>query len=292
MDLAFSIIAGLTRILERLEPKPRLLLILVAMLLVVLLGLLEYLSGYELSFSVFYLIPVALMSRYGRRTDGAAMSVVSAATWLVVDLASGHEYSHHLIPYWNALVRLVFYLAVSTSLVSLRYSMESLKEMSVIDPLTGAMNVRGFRERAQTEIDRATRYGHAITIAYFDVDDFKAINDDLGHSIGDEVLTRIAELSLLKIRKTDTLGRLGGDEFAILLPQTESEAAEVVLNRIRENVSEEMRVRGCPVTLSGGAVTFKAPPISVDEMIRKADDLMYDAKRSGKDTLTFATCSG
>ena len=165
--------------------------------------------------------------------------------------------------------------------------MESLEDMSKTDSLTGAANVRGFRERAQGEIDRSLRYGHAITLAYLDVDDFKAINDKFGHSMGDEVLTRIAELTLLKIRKTDVLGRLGGDEFAILFPQTESESAEVVLNRIRESLSEEMRVRGWTVTVSGGAVTFKAPPGSVDEMIKKADDLMYEAKNGGKKQLGF-----
>jgi diguanylate cyclase (GGDEF)-like protein len=170
--------------------------------------------------------------------------------------------------------------------------MESLEEMSKTDPLTGAGNLRAFFERAQVEIDRSLRYGHVITIAYLDVDDFKAINDKLGHTVGDEVLTRIAELTFMKIRKTDTLGRLGGDEFAILVPQTEPEVAEVVLNRIREGLFEEMGGRGWTVTFSWGAVTFKAPPSSVDEMIRRADDLIDEAKRRGKNTWVFATFPG
>jgi diguanylate cyclase (GGDEF)-like protein len=279
----------LSRILEWLDHESKGFLILVAILLDVLIGLLDHFSGYEISFSIFYLIPVFLVSRCKGRTEGVVICCVCAGTWLAADLGAGHEYSQYWIPYWNALVRLGFFLAVCLSLVSMRCSMESLEEHSRTDPLTGAANLRGFTERAQVEIDRSLRYGHPITVAYLDVDDFKAINDNFGHSIGDEVLTRIAELTLRKIRKTDILGRLGGDEFAILFPQTEPESAKVVLKRIRENLSEEMRIRGWTVTFSGGAATFKAPPSSVDEMIKKADDLMYEAKRRGKNNWVFGT---
>jgi diguanylate cyclase (GGDEF)-like protein len=291
MRLKILMRSRLSRILEWLDHESKGFLILVAILLDVLIGLLDHFTGYEIAFSIFYLIPVFLVSRCKGRTEGVVICFVCAVTWLAADLGAGHEYSHFWIPYWNALVRLGFFLAVSLSLDSMRCSMESLKEMSRKDPLTGVANLRGFLEGAQAEIDRSLRYGHPITVAYFDVDDFKAINDNFGHSIGDEVLTRIAELTLRKIRKTDLLGRLGGDEFVILFPETESESAEVVLNRIRENLSEEMRLRGWTVTFSGGAVTFKAPPGSVDEMIKKADDLMYEAKRRGKNTWAFATFS-
>jgi diguanylate cyclase (GGDEF)-like protein len=289
MRLKILMRSRLSRILEWLDHESKGFLILVAILLDVLIGLLDHFSGYEISFSIFYLIPVFLVSRCKGRTEGVVICCVCAATWLAADLGAGHEYSQYWIPYWNALVRLGFFLAVCLSLVSMRCSMESLEEGSRTDPLTGAANLRAFLERAQAEIERSFRYGHAITVAYLDVDDFKAINDNFGHSVGDEVLTRIAELTLLKIRKTDILGRLGGDEFAILFPQTESESAQVVLKRIRENLSEEMRVRAWTVTFSGGAATFKAPPSSVNEMIKKADDLMYEAKRRGKNNWVFAT---
>ncbi len=289
MGLQIFIGSWLSRGLEWLEHGSKVFLIVAAILLDVLIGLLDHLTGYEISFSIFYLIPVFLVSVSKGKSEGILICLICAITWLATDLIGGHNYSQIWIPYWNALMHFSFFLVVNLLLVSIKSSMESLSDMSRTDPMTGALNMRGFVERAHTETVRALRYGHAITVAYFDVDDFKKINDKYGHSIGDEVLTRIAERTSQGIRRTDILGRLGGDEFAILFPQTEFESAEVVLKRINELLSQEMRLQGCSVTLSGGAVTFKFPPASVDEMIRKADNLMYEAKRRGKNNWAFAT---
>jgi diguanylate cyclase (GGDEF)-like protein len=289
MGLVTSIKSGLYRFLEWLDRESKAFVILVAVLLDVLIGLLDHLTGYEISFSLFYLIPVALISRTGGRTEGFMICVLCAATWLVADIATGHEYVHVLIPYWNAVVRLGFFLAVNVSLASMRRSMKSLEELSKTDPLTGAANRRGFCERVQLEIDRSLRHGHAITMAYMDVDNFKEINDRFGHSVGDQVLAQVALVTARGIRKTDFLGRLGGDEFAILFPETDPEFAPRVLKRIKDSLSLEMQAKGWPVTFSGGAVTFTVTPNSVDEIIRAADNMMYLAKSRGKDTLTFAT---
>jgi diguanylate cyclase (GGDEF)-like protein len=150
------------------------------------------------------------------------------------------------------------------------------------DPLTRVANPRGFHEKAQREIEIAKRYGHPFTVAYLDLDNFKVVNDSLGHSTGDDLLVRVAELIGGSIRETDVLARLGGDEFAILFSETGSEAAQKVMARIEGEISREMQVKGWPVTLSVGLVTFVAPPESVDEMLQKADGLMYEAKASGK----------
>jgi diguanylate cyclase (GGDEF)-like protein len=288
MGLPITKSSRLSLILEWLDHQSRGFLILMAILLDVLVGLLDHLTGYEISFSVFYLVPVVLISRCKGRIEGPVICCICAATWLVADLTSGHEYSQFWIPYWNALVRLGFFLAVSFSLRAMRCSMQSLEDMSRMDPLTGAANPRGFRERAQMEIDRALRYGHAITVAYLDVDDFKAINDNYGHGVGDQVLARIGELLSCNIRSSDMAARLGGDEFAIMFPETGTELARGIMNRIHEHLSEDMRVNGWPVTFSGGAVSFVVPPNSVEEMINKADDLMYKSKIGGKNKLTFA----
>lgn len=283
---------GLSRILEWTDRGSIGFLFLVGILLDVLIGLLDHLSGYEISFGLFYLVPVVLVSRCGEKIVGVAICVICAGTWLAADLLSGHEYSRFWMPYWNALVRLGFFVAVSLLVVSTRRTMESLEKMSRTDPLTGAANPRGFHERAQMEIDRSFRYGHIFTAAYLDVDDFKAINDKFGHSAGDEVLARVAQVISENIRKTDTVGRLGGDEFAILFPETDHEFAEGVISRIQVIVSEDMKIRSFSVTLSLGVVTFQVTPNSVDEMIKEADRLMYTAKRSGKNTMIFRTFTG
>ncbi len=267
------------------EERPWAFLIPVAVLLDVLIGLLDWLTGFEISFSVFYLIPIALVSRCTWKIGAILISVLCAATWLVADLVTLHDYSHPMIPYWNASVRLGFYLIVSLSLVRIRCSVDTLKEMSHTDPLTGVLNPRGFRERAQREIDRAERYGRPFTVAYMDLDNFKAVNDSLGHSAGDELLVGMAEFVTHNIRKTDVPARLGGDEFAVLLSETGSEEAKEVMDRIVEGFSRAMQVQGSPVTLSAGLITFLSPPPSVDEMIQRADDMMYLAKTGGKNAL-------
>jgi len=258
----------------------------------IFLGLLDYLVGHEINFSVFYLIPVFLVTSSKSRFDGLVVSLVCTGTLLADDLVAGRVFSRFWIPYWNALELFCFFVIVSVLLSSIRRYLASLEELSRTDPLTGAANSRGFRELVQLELDRSLRYKNAITIAYFDVDDFKAINDRFGHCVGDEVLARIGEVISQNIRNTDKLGRLGGDEFAILLPQTEHGSAQGFVTRLKQILTNGIRVNGCTLTFSFGVVTFETPPASVDEMIRKADDLMYSAKRGGKDSVRFETWSG
>ena len=291
MGVFHSVRAGLSSVTMWTEHKRRGFLLLAAVLVDVLLGLFDYLSGFEISLSVFYLIPVALVSRCAGKIEGILISLLCATTWLFADLASHHMYAHPAIPYWNALVRLAFFVIVSLALVRMRCSMDSLQEISRTDPLTGALNPRGFHEKAETEIERSRRYGHPIAVAYLDLDNFKAVNDTLGHSTGDELLARVAGLINDNMRKTDVLARLGGDEFVILFSETGSEAAQSVMDRIAEGISHDMHMKGWPVTLSVGLVTFLSPPASVDQMIQRADDLMYEAKNSGKNTVRSALYS-
>jgi diguanylate cyclase (GGDEF)-like protein len=264
-------------------------LIIIGIFLTLLIGVLDRVTGYELSFSLFYLVPIALVSRYGGKGPGFFMSGLAAGIWLWADLADGHVYSHPLIPYWNATGRLGFFLIVAYAIVTIRFSLQSLKETTRTDFLTGAANVRGFQERAEIEIERARRNGKSFTVAYIDLDNFKIINDKGGHSVGDDLLACVAESLKQNIRKTDVLGRLGGDEFAILFPETGQKLAYRLTNRLREEVLEKMRTRDWPVTLSIGVVTFLSPPASLDEMVRTADQTMYLAKEHGKNRLIATT---
>ncbi len=267
---------------------------LAALLSIPLLGLVDYLSGPEVAFSVFYLLPLSILAWAGDRDRVLIWvgSVLSATTWLVADVASGAEYTHAWIPIWNTATRLTIFLIVATLLTNLRDSVAHERGLARMDPLTGVGNSRSFIEAVNTEIIRTRRQGHPITLAYADIDDFKSINDRIGHSGGNEVLRRVATALDDHTRETDMVGRMGGDEFAILLPETDAFAANVVIADLSNRMAESLADVGFRVTFSLGSVTFVEPPADVDQMINAADDLMYQAKQGGKNTVNQKVYGG
>lgn len=261
-------------------------------ILLVLIGLADFVTGEEISFSIFYLLPVMLVTWYVSRRAGLAFAIFSAIAWLLADLWTGHRYSHPAIPYWNMIVRFLFFLIVLFVLSRLQSALEQEKALSRTDSLTGTATARTFQELARVEIQRGTRYGRPFTVAYIDLDNFKEVNDRFGHSVGNELLCTVAATIRRNLRATDTVARLGGDEFAILLPETEEEPAHAVLGKLRGLVSGSMQANDWPVTLSIGAFTFLHPRDSVDQMIRLADEAMYSAKRGGKNRIRHEVHGG
>jgi diguanylate cyclase (GGDEF)-like protein len=170
-------------------------------------------------------------------------------------------------------------------IIELRSAMEREKELARTDPLTGAMNSRAFGELATAELHRARRYERPFTLAYVDIDDFKAVNDRFGHSTGDTLLRLVAETMKQNSRAVDVIARVGGDEFVILLPETGPGPAQVVSRKLQERLLGVVQQNEWPVTFSIGAITFISPPATVDEMLRLADRLMYSAKKSGKNQI-------
>jgi diguanylate cyclase (GGDEF)-like protein len=148
------------------------------------------------------------------------------------------------------------------------------KELARTDMLTGLANRRAFHETLQMERARAARYTRPITLAYVDLDNFKRINDTLGHATGDDLLACAADSLRRKLRVSDVVGRLGGDEFAVLLPETNAKSAEILLQKLHEILTLAMVSKSWPVTFSIGAAAFLDNPPPADEMIRIADELM------------------
>jgi diguanylate cyclase (GGDEF)-like protein len=165
---------------------------------------------------------------------------------------------------------------------ALRRLADEQRQLARTDALTGVANRRAFYERADLELSRMRRLPEAMTVAYVDVDDFKRINDTMGHEAGDDLLRNVADTFLHRVRTTDLVARLGGDEFALLLPATGSEAALALLSELIQTLGGEMKRQAWPVTFSIGAVTFIRPPASADDLLRRVDQLMYKVKREGK----------
>ena len=262
---------------------PSLVVLPAAVFVVGLVGVADFLTGSEISFSIFYVAPIALAAWYGGRLVGIVTAGLACVAWLAADLLSVVEISHVLIPFWNAAVRLSFFATIAVMVSEIHRRLDYAKRLARIDPLTGALNSIAFHELAESELTRARRYGRPFTLAYMDVDNFKQINDQHGHQSGDRALAEIVDAIRGELRETDIIARLGGDELAVLLIETDKEETGVITRRLCETVRDRMSRAGWPATLSIGAVTFERPPSSVAEMTHLADELMYTVKRSGKD---------
>ncbi|HEX8100417.1 MAG TPA: GGDEF domain-containing protein [Actinomycetota bacterium] len=257
--------------------------VVLAVAITVLVGVVDVLTGSELSFGIFYLSAIGLAAWFATPALGFAVSVLCALTWFAADRLSGATYSNASIPYWNGFVRLGFFLVVAALLSSLRKHLLTEEMLARTDPLTGVANPRAFLEALDNELYRTGRYRRPLSLAYIDLDGFKAVNERLGHSGGDEELRFIAQNIRRNLRASDLVGRLGGDEFAVLLPETGAEGAQAVSVALRERLQRAMEDAPMPVTLSVGIATFESPPASSDEAIRLVDRLMYEVKDRGKD---------
>ncbi|HEX3035141.1 MAG TPA: GGDEF domain-containing protein [Thermodesulfobacteriota bacterium] len=270
-----------------LEKQNRLFLLLISCALIALVGFIDFRTGYELSFALFYLVPVALVAWYVNVKYGVVISFISAATWQTVNLMAGEVHLNLITPYWNTTTRLGFFIVVTFLLSRLKIALEREKALSRTDYLTGVANNRSFYETAAMELNRSRRYRHPLTVAYLDLDNFKDVNDSFGHTVGDEALQVVAKTILRHTRATDVVARLGGDEFAVLLPETDYNAARGVISRIHEVLLSEMEKNRWSVTFSIGVLTYVSPPEEVDELIRVVDNLMYEVKKNGKNRIEY-----
>ncbi len=219
---------------------------------------------------------------------GLVISVASAIVWLVADVSTGQTYSSPFIPLWNSFIRFAFFIIITILLSSLKSSLE----LAHTDHLTSAINSRYFYEIVQMEINRFQRNQRPFTVAYIDIDNFKAVNDQFGHIIGDQVLITLVNSVSKVIRKSDFIARLGGDEFAVLFPETDQEAARIIFAKIQNSFVEAAQQKNWSITFSVGVLVCKVAPPTTDELIRKADELMYLAKSDGKNTIRYSTYAG
>lgn len=257
-------------------------------ILIGIIGVFDFLTGYEYAFSVFYVLPISMIAWGVGPKNGYLACFVSAVVWFMADVSTGHLYSHSLIPYWNSLIRFSFFVIITFLLSALKTALENEKKASNTDFLTGASNSRYFFNIVQMEINRLGRTHRPFTVVYIDIDNFKSINDKFGHTEGDMILQAIVRSIKTKIRNTDLIARLGGDEFALFLPDTNQEAMQAIIEKINEYLHSEMKKCEIEVTLSMGVLTCSVPPHSINELIKAADNLMYYAKRSGKNTVRYS----
>ena len=160
---------------------------------------------------------------------------------------------------------------------ALHRAIDALQQQALRDPLTGTLNMRGFMDAAERERLRALRDEHPLTVAFFDIDGLKKVNDVSGHRSGDRLLLRFAASVAASIRAYDIFGRRGGDEFVLILPATDRPEALAVISRVRDQLAQQQP----PFSVSVGVVTYASPADPVEVLVQTADRLMYQAKRAG-----------
>ena len=162
------------------------------------------------------------------------------------------------------------------------------KRLSITDELTGLNNYRFLQQRLDQEYERANRYNRYLSLLMLDIDHFKEFNDAHGHIAGDRALADLAGVLMTCVREVDIVARYGGEEFGIILPETDAAGAFVVAEKIREAVSmfdfaDAEGERDCHMTVSIGVATFPVHALEREDLLRQADDALYQAKHFGRD---------
>jgi diguanylate cyclase (GGDEF)-like protein len=247
---------------------------LVAVVAVAVIGWLDFSTGLYLSFALFYLIPIGFVTTFAGRGWGIVTAIVCAVVGMVGDLENVG--TQGIAPYWNATVRLGVFVVVVVVLSQLRRANQVERELARTDALTGVANFRWLEEEAQREMYSSRRYGGPLSLAYLDLDGFKEVNDSRGHAVGDEVLKTFAAILRDTLRPSDFVARLGGDEFVVLMPHTDVSSAELALARVDLALARDPAAMG--IGFSAGIIQLDKAVGSVDDLLAKADELMYEVK--------------
>ena len=257
------------------------------MLAILVIAALDYASGTELRIYPLYFGPVALLAWHAGHRGTAVASSLSVTAWVSSNILAGMRFSSDVIWLVNALLHGSAFLFVGYLIARLHKVAERQRQLSRTDALTRLRNSRAFYDEAPPLLALCARRGRPVTIAYVDLDNFKAVNDELGHRAGDEMLRRVADKLRESLRPSDVCARLGGDEFAILFPELDATAAVATLERIRTGVAAAAHTPSRAVSASIGAVTFVSGPFDLEAMVHQADELMYEAKSLGRNRIKF-----
>ena len=253
-------------------------------------GWIDVETGPFVEMSIFYLPPIAAIAWYVGRREGLWSGALATALWALAGPALGGD--DVLRPgqlVWNASMKLVFFASAAAVVSVVSNQAVRLRILAREDALTGISNRRAFFGALDRIVEWGRRTGAPWVLAYLDVDDFKKVNDELGHGTGDMVLKAIARVLHDATRRVDVVARLGGDEFALLLPQTTAEQGELVVEKLMTLLEEAMGRNAWPVSFSIGVITFTAAPESGDAAVAVADACMYRVKAAGKAAAAYRT---
>jgi diguanylate cyclase (GGDEF)-like protein len=265
-----------------LPPLPTYAIAFVGVAGIVAVGVIDYVTGVELRIGPLYYLPLSLVAWELGNGPVIAAAMLCAVGLMGSNYLAGQTYSSSGIAIFNFAMQWLSFVAIGLLIAALRRTLVHERALSRKDSLSGLMNARTFYEEANRVLALSRRRRHPVALAYVDLDNFKAVNDNLGHRAGDDLLRAVGAIILETTRKSDVAGRLGGDEFALLMPETDPEQARQACERLRSVIERKFADDAWPVTASVGGVAFLAVPDTVDAMVHVADGRMYKAKTAGR----------
>lgn len=257
----------------------------VTLLSLLAIAVIDYQSGVELRTFPLYYGPIAFAAWHFGRGGALTAAVFASLGWFVSNQLAGLQYTNPLFWVFNTLVQGSSFAIVGWLVATLRLSQLRERELARIDSLTGLANSRALYEDGSRMIELCRRTRRPVTLAYIDLDFFKAVNDRDGHAAGDRLLQAVAQALRAATRAADLPARMGGDEFAVLFPELGPGEVEPAISRLRQTLTQALADMANGVTASVGAVTFLTPPSDLEPMVQAADALMYRAKQQGGNQL-------
>ncbi len=245
------------------------------------LGILRTSTDAEYAFASAAIVPVVVIAWVDGYRSGLFLSFLAAAMWISTDLITGRQFSSHWVPFLNGMTRLATYVLVAYLIARVKTLMVQINAIAHYDALTGLHNRRAFFDAGEEEVMRSRRYLRPLAVAFLDLDDFKRLNDSLGHKTGDLALKAVAAALLEHLRPTDRIARIGGDEFAVILPEVSYQAASEAGNKLVVAINIALE-KFPPAAVSIGIAWFENAAIGFPEMMEAADVLMYEIKQAGK----------
>lgn len=260
-------------------------LVLLGLLAVGMVSAADWWTGPHISLAVFYLVPITIVAWYAGRAPAVLLAAIGGSVWFL-DARVGLPKDLPLpVLMWMCAERLTYFLVVTWLVSALKAVADHHRALSITDEMTGLPNRRAFLQAATTEIARLRRSPTPLTVVYMDCDNFKSINDQFGHAVGDQLLCNVGAALRANMRQQDVVARIGGDEFVVLLPDCDARAAAHVVEKLRVLLGETMAANRWRVTFSIGVVTYRTPPRNVEDLLHASDALQYAVKRAGKNNV-------
>ncbi|MFI5182362.1 MAG: diguanylate cyclase domain-containing protein [Thermoanaerobaculia bacterium] len=271
-----------TSLLSYLERWPAGLVLSGSLVALLVIGFADFLTPAQVSLAVFNVVPVFVATmRFGRRA-GLPLATMSALSWFESEVFHRAARGLPTLLVWDLASRLIFFGVIAELACQLREALELARHEGRTDSLTGLLNRRAFFEQAESALHRSWERFEHLAVAYVDIDDFKTVNDTLGHETGDSLLRALGHALRSSARSGDLVARLGGDEFAVLLPSTGLAETRAVACKLETLIAETLASTGISAGASIGISVLSDEIPNVDALLHAADAAMFHAKRVRK----------